>query len=61
MERRLFYAGASARASFIGLWEVFQMAFAKMIPIPLAEVIHDSHALRSGMMGDLRLLERPSL
>ncbi len=37
------------------------MAFAKMIPIPLAEVIHDSHVLRSGMMGDLRLLERPSL
>lgn len=28
-----------------------QMAFAKMIPIPLAEVIHDSHVLRSGMMG----------
>ncbi len=37
------------------------MAFAKMIHIPLAEVIHDSHALRSAMMGDLRLLELPSL
>lgn len=37
------------------------MAYAKMIPIPLAEMIHDSHALRSGMMGELRQLERPSL
>ncbi len=37
------------------------MAFAKMIHIPLAEVIHDNHALRSAMMGDLRLLELPSL